>query len=164
MAAKSVVMIIDGMGDLPVPELHGKTPLEAAFTPNLDRLASSGFYGQLDPIAPGVTPNTDSGTGMMMGMEPADADLLKRGPVEAAGAGCDLRHGDVAMRANFASVHEQDGQLLVTDRRAGRIERDVPELVRLLSEISAGEDVELQLRATDQHRARELVMVDGLVD
>lgn len=150
---KAVVLIVDGMGDLPVPELHGKTPLEAAFTPNLDRLASAGLYGQIDPIAPGVTPNTDSGTGMLMGMQPEHAERLRRGPVEAAGAGASLRLGDVAMRANFASVEEIDGLIQVTDRRAGRIEQDVPNLMEILAKIPSPPGIALQLRPTDQHRA-----------
>jgi len=152
-ANKAIVLIVDGMGDLPVPELHGKTPLEAAFTPNLDRLAAAGRYGQIDPIAPGITPNTDSGTGMLMGMQPEHADLLRRGPVEAAGAGCVLSDGDVAMRANFASVSLSDGRLMVTDRRAGRVEQDVPALMEALWAIKTPGDIVLQLRATDQHRA-----------
>ncbi|HET6564148.1 MAG TPA: 2,3-bisphosphoglycerate-independent phosphoglycerate mutase [Xanthomonadales bacterium] len=150
---KAVVLIVDGMGDLPVPELHGKTPLEAAFTPNLDRLASAGLYGQIDPIAPGVIPNTDSGTGMLMGMQPEHAELLRRGPVEAAGAGAKLRNGDIALRVNFASVDEVDGQILVRDRRAGRIEQDVPKLLEVLAQIPVPDGLELQLRPTDQHRA-----------
>jgi 2,3-bisphosphoglycerate-independent phosphoglycerate mutase len=156
MAGKShqaVVLIVDGMGDLPVPELHGKTPLEAALTPNLDRLASAGLYGQIDPIAPGITPNTDSGTGMLMGMQPEHAERLRRGPVEAAGAGARLRPGDVAMRANFASVDERDGQILVWDRRAGRIAKDVPRLMEILAQIPPPPGIQLQLRPTDQHRA-----------
>lgn len=152
-ANKAIVIIVDGMGDLPVKQLHGKTPLEAAFTPNLDRLASAGQYGQVDPIAPGVTPNTDSGTGMMMGMQPEHAEWLRRGPVEAAGAGCTLSDGDVAMRANFASVSMAEGQLMVTDRRAGRIEQDVPALIEALRAIKPPGDVSWQLRATDGHRA-----------
>lgn len=150
---QAVVLIVDGMGDLPVPELHGKTPLEAAFTPNLDRLASAGLYGQIDPIAPGITPNTDSGTGMLMGMQPEHAGRLRRGPVEAAGAGASLRAGDVAMRANFASIDEVDGQILVRDRRAGRIDQDVPSLIEILAQIPPPPGIELQLRPTDQHRA-----------
>ncbi len=150
---KAIVIIVDGMGDLPVHELHGKTPLEAAFTPNLDRLASAGLYGQVDPIAPGVTPNTDSGTGMLMGMQAEHADCLRRGPVEAAGAGCKLANGDVAMRANFASVDMNDGQLMVTDRRAGRVEQEVPALMEVLRAIKPPDDVTIQLQATDQHRA-----------
>lgn len=150
---RAVVLIVDGMGDLPVPELHGKTPLEAAFTPNLDRLASAGLHGQIDPIAPGVVPNTDSGTGMLMGMRPEHADRLRRGPVEAAGAGASLKPGDVAMRANFASVEELDGQIVVKDRRAGRIERDVPRLMQVLEQIPAPVGIHYQLVPTDQHRA-----------
>jgi len=160
MASQAVVLIIDGMGDLPIPQLHGKTPLEAASTPNLDSLAGAGCYGQIDPIGPGVTPNTDSGTGMLMGMRPEHAGRLRRGPVEAVGAGYRLQHGDVAMRANFATVQRANGQLLVTDRRAGRIEHEVPKLVEILSGIPAADGVTIQLRATDQHRA-VLVMSGG---
>jgi len=164
VARQAVVLIVDGMGDLPVPLLHGKTPLEAASTPNLDWLAGAGRYGQIDPIAPGVTPNTDSGTGMLMGMRPEHAAQLRRGPVEAAGAGCRLQHGDVAMRANFASVQQVNGQMLVTDRRAGRIDigHDVPQLIEILSEITVADDVTFQLRATDQHRAVLVMSGDDL--
>jgi 2,3-bisphosphoglycerate-independent phosphoglycerate mutase len=156
------VLIVDGMGDLPVPELHGKTPLEAAYTPHLDKLASTGLYGQIDPIAPGIIPNTDSGTGMLMGMQPDHAERLRRGPVEAAGAGASLRAGDVAMRANFASVDEFDGQILVRDRRAGRIEKDVPKLLQILSQIPVPPGIELQLRPTNQHRAVLVFSGEGL--
>jgi 2,3-bisphosphoglycerate-independent phosphoglycerate mutase len=150
------------MGDLPVPELNGKTPLEAAFTPNLDRLAGTGWYGQIDPIAPGITPNTDSGTGMLMGMSPDHADRLRRGPVEAAGAGYPLQQGDVAMRANFASVQSSGEQCMVTDRRAGRIEHDVPALIAALSAIETPPGFSVQLRATDQHRAVLVMSAAGL--
>ena len=75
---KGVLLIIDGLGDLPVPELDGKTPLEAAHTPVLDRLAGSGWYGLVDPIIPGETPNTHSGTGMLMGLLRNQADRLSR--------------------------------------------------------------------------------------
>lgn len=159
---KAVILIVDGMGDLPVPELLGRTPLEAAHTPNLDRLATAGLYGQIDPIAPGVTPNTDSGTGMLMGMLPEHAGRLRRGPVEAAGAGCQLGNGDVAMRANFATVECTAGHWWVTDRRAGRIEQDVPKLIASLSTIELPQGVSVQLRATDQHRSVLVLSATGL--
>lgn len=162
VAHKAVVLIVDGMGDLPVAELHGKTPLEAAFTPHLDRLASAGLYGQIDPIAPGIIPNTDSGTGLLMGMRPEYASLLRRGPVEAAGACWRLQQGDVAMRANFASVQEVDGKLLVLDRRAGRIEQDVPQLLEILETIPQSDQVTIQWRATDQHRVVLVLSGEGL--
>ncbi len=142
--------------------MQGLTPLEAAFTPNLDRLASAGLYVQIDPIAPGVIPDTDSGTGMLMGMQPEYASLLRRGPVEAAGACWKLQPGDVAMRANFASVQEIDGELRVFDRRAGRIKNDVPQLLEILATIPQPEQAIIQLRATDQHRVLLVMSGEGL--
>ena len=81
---KCVFLIIDGLGDLPVPVLDGKTPLEAACTPVLDRLAGAGRYGLVDPTAPGAAPHTHSGCGTLMGLVPEQSEQLKRGPVEAA--------------------------------------------------------------------------------
>jgi 2,3-bisphosphoglycerate-independent phosphoglycerate mutase len=71
--SKCIFLIIDGMGDLPSPELNGLTPLEAAYTPLFDHLAGNGFYGLVDPIKQGEIPNTHSGTGMLMGLLPEQA-------------------------------------------------------------------------------------------
>ena len=101
---KAVLLIIDGCGDLPAAALNGLTPLEAAHTPVLDRLAGAGLYGLVDPILPGEVPNTDSGVGLLMGLAPDRARSVKRGSVEAAGAGRPLRAGEVAMRANLDSL------------------------------------------------------------
>ena len=101
---KCVFLINDGLGDQPVPALDGKTPLEEALTPVLDRLAGAGLYGLVDPTAPGAAPHTHSGCGTLMGLAPEQSGQLKRGPVEAAGAGRMLANGEVAVRANFASV------------------------------------------------------------
>jgi len=103
------LLIIDGLGDLPIPELGGKTPLEAADTPVLDRLAGEGLYGLVDPIIPGEIPNTHSGAGMLLGLLPEQADRLKRGPVEASGAGRVLKAGEVACRAAFACRGRRHG-------------------------------------------------------
>ena len=73
---KGILFIIDGLGDLPVPELGDRTPLEAAETPVLNALAGRGRYGLIDPIAPGVLPNTHSGAGMLLGMLPGQAESL----------------------------------------------------------------------------------------
>ena len=159
---KCALLIIDGLGDLPNPELDGKTPLEAAHTPVFDRLAKAGRYGLVDPIIPGEIPNTHSGTGMLMGLLPGQAGLLHRGPVEASGAGKVLSAGDVAMRANFASVEERDGTLLVTDRRAGRITAGTDELATVLTDIDLGDDVSASLVPTDQHRGVLVLSGPGL--
>ena len=160
--AKCVLLIIDGLGDLPTPELNGKTPLEAAHTPVLDQLAGIGRYGLVDPIKAGVVPNTHSGTGMLMGLLPGQADRLSRGPVEAAGAGRVLASGDIAMRANFATLEDQQGKLLVKDRRAGRITSETDELAALLQNVDLGDSIRASLISTDQHRAVLVLSGPGL--
>ena len=72
---KTVVLILDGLGDLPVPALSARTPLEAARTPVLDRLASSGLHGLVDPERAGKTPNTHTGCGTLLGVPPAFDDV-----------------------------------------------------------------------------------------
>jgi len=157
-----VLIIVDGLGDRPNPKLGGKTPLEAARTPNLDLLAAAGVYGLVDPIGPRITPNTHSGAGILMGMPAGEADQLKRGPVEAAGAGRELKEGEVALRANFASVKPAFGGFLVTDRRAGRITKDTAELCAALNPIELENGVVAEIRSTDQHRGVLVLSGPGL--
>ena len=160
--SKCVLLIIDGLGDLPALELDGKTPLEAAHTPNLDQLAAAGRYGLVDPITPGEIPHTHSGTGMLMGLLPEQVDRLNRGPVEAAGAGRVLAPGDIALRTNFASIEHQGDKLLVTDRRAGRITAGTDELAALLTEVDLGDGIRADLLSTDQHRGVLVLSGPGL--
>ncbi|MEE9455855.1 MAG: phosphoglycerate mutase, partial [bacterium] len=125
---KMLIFICDGVADRPVKKLDGKTPLEAARTPNFDRLARLGENGLLDPIAPGVRAGSDTAHLALLGYDPYEY-YTGRGPFEALGAGMDVRPGDVAFRCNFATVEERDGELLVKDRRAGRITEGTAELV-----------------------------------
>lgn len=157
-----IFIIVDGLGDLPVPALGNLTPLEAARTPILDRLASAGLYGQVDPVGEGITPSTDSGTGMLLGMLPGDAERLKRGPVEASGARLPLAAGDVALRANFASLEATPGGYLVTDRRAGRIRRRAAELGALIRRLDLGDGVVSTFQPTEQHRGVLILSGPGL--
>jgi len=75
------MLILDGLGDLPVSIFGGQTPLEAANTPVMDRLAGSGLYGLVDPVKAGVIPNTHSGCGVLFGALPAQLGQLKREPI-----------------------------------------------------------------------------------
>jgi 2,3-bisphosphoglycerate-independent phosphoglycerate mutase len=159
---KCALLIIDGLGDLPVMDLGGKTPLEAAHTPVFDRLAGEGLYGQVDPIIPGEVPNTHSGAGMLMGLLPEQAGRLKRGPVEASGAGRVLAPGEIAVRANFATLEPRNGALFVVDRRAGRITSGTEELAALLADVDLGDGVRANLVATDQHRGVLVLSGPGL--
>lgn len=157
-----MILIVDGLGDLPVAGLGGKTPLEAARTPVLDRMASAGQYGPVDPILPGEIPNTDSGVGLLLGLPPDRADTLHRGPVEASGAGRRLNEGEIAVRANFATVEERPDGLLVTDRRAGRIIEHVDALAQALDGMDLGDGVRADFRPTDQHRGVLVLSGPGL--
>lgn len=157
-----VVLILDGLGDRPVPELGGQTPLEAAFTPNLDKMAAAGKYGLVDPVAPGVVPNTHSGVGLMLGLNPGQLSELKRGPIEAAGAGVELRPGDVAFRANLATLEDREGQLYVADRRAGRVTGMSAEFAAELAELDLGDGITALFRPTDQHRGVLVLRGPGL--
>ena len=138
---RCVVLILDGLGDRPVASLGGLTPLEAASTPNLDRMASRGRFGLVDPVAAGEIPNTHSGVGLMLGLKPEQRGQLKRGPIEAAGAGLTLQRGDMAMRANLATLEDRGGRLYVTDRRAGRVTADAAGFAAVLADIDLGDRI-----------------------
>lgn len=113
---KGILVIIDGLGDKPCKQLNGKTPLEAANTPELDFLAKEGEQGILYPIKEGSTPESDTAIISLLGNNPF---ISSRGQLEALGAGIKLNRGDLALRTNFATITDiKDGKLI--DRRAGR--------------------------------------------
>jgi len=113
---KGVLVIIDGMGDLPHRQLKGQTPLEVAETPNLDFLATRGEMGYMYPVKPGFIPGSDEALVAMFGNE---IIASSRGQLEARGAEMKLTRGDLALRANFATIESlKSGNLI--DRRAGR--------------------------------------------
>jgi 2,3-bisphosphoglycerate-independent phosphoglycerate mutase len=116
---KIVLIVIDGLGGLPNPDT-GKTELETANTPNLDKLAAKGICGLIDPVAPGITPGSAAGHLALLGYNPLTFKI-GRGVLEAIGIDFNLQPGDIAARGNFCTVDEAG---LVTDRRAGRIPTD----------------------------------------
>ncbi len=113
---KIVMMVADGLGGLPV-EPGGPTELEAARTPNLDRMAQRGVQGCSIPIKPGITPGSGPGHLGLFGYDPLQY-IIGRGVLEASGIGFVLGPDDVAIRCNFCTV---DAEGKITDRRAGRI-------------------------------------------
>jgi 2,3-bisphosphoglycerate-independent phosphoglycerate mutase len=143
-----LLLIGDGLGDRPVPELGGKTPLEAARTPTLDRLAAEGESGLMDPIAPGVRGGSDTGHLAILGYDPYRY-YTGRGPFEALGIGMDVQRGDLAFRCNFSTV---DDSLVVRDRRAGRITEGTKQLAEAVDGLRF-EDVEAHFKESIAHRA-----------
>lgn len=127
-----ILLIIDGLGDKPIPQLGNKTPLEVARTPNLDYLAKKGICGLVEPFFFPWQKNPRSATShlALFGYNPR-IYYLGRGPYEAAGIGMKMKKGDVILRANFGTV---DGNLKIVDRRAGRIS-NTKSLVEALSGI-----------------------------
>ena len=121
--------MLDGVGDLPHPDLAGKTPLEAATTKNMDTLAKNGIMGQVISVGKGIAPESDIAVFNMLGYKFQHSDYAGRGVVEAIGIGIDFKDGDLALRGNFATL-DNEGKII--DRRAGRkIEReDVEEISR----------------------------------
>jgi len=114
--------LLDGVGDLPHPDLAGKTPLEAAMTKNMDVLAKNGIMGQVISVGKGIAPESDIAVFNMLGYKFQHSDYVGRGVIEAIGIGIDFKDGDLALRGNFATL-DDEGKII--DRRAGRrIERE----------------------------------------
>ncbi len=113
---KILYVILDGLGDRPIPELGNRTPLEAAATPYLDRLAAAGRQGTVITVGKGIAPESDVAVMAVLGYDPLRYHA-GRGPLEALGAGLRFRDGDLALRGNFATVG--DGWRII-DRRVGR--------------------------------------------
>ncbi|MCX7661778.1 MAG: alkaline phosphatase family protein, partial [Candidatus Omnitrophica bacterium] len=114
---KILYIVLDGLGDLPLKELGDKTPLEASNKPNLDYLAKQAKLGLVYPVARGVAPESDIAVISLLGYD-AHKYYTGRGPLECFAEGLRVEDGDLALRANFATVAE-DGKT-IKDRRVGR--------------------------------------------
>ncbi len=158
MTKKILLVICDGLGDRPVPELGGKTPLQAARTPNIDGFAAKSMHGLLYTIAPGITPGSDTSHLSLLGYDPSGI-YTGRGPFEAAGIGISMNPGDVAFRCNFATV---DSRRIVVDRRAGRIGE--PETGRLSSLLPSAviDGANVTFRESTEHRCVVVIRGKGL--
>ena len=113
---KGVFIVLDGAGDGPCSALGGKTPLEAAVTPNLDAIARESKLDYCFTVREGVVPESDNGILNLLGYDP---ELIGRGTLEAMGLGIKLKNGDLAFRCNFATIDDLENREIL-DRRAGR--------------------------------------------
>jgi len=116
---KYVVLVPDGLADEPLKELAGKTPMEAALTPNMDFLAQNGFSALTQTIPDGLPPGSDVGNLALMGYDPMK-DLSGRASLEAANLGIKLKDDEVVFRCNLVTV---DGAKMI-DYSAGHISTD----------------------------------------
>ncbi len=151
-AYKGVMIILDGLGDRGIPAFGGKTPLEAAETPNMDRLAGAGQCGLVDPLFPGMPVGTHTGICLLFGLSKPDTVKLARGPIEASGVG--LKDNDLALffRCNFATLKKRGDGYEIIDRRAGRINAGTESLAMAIDQVDLGEGITASLHPATQHR------------
>lgn len=156
-----LLVVLDGVGGLPL-EAGGPTELEAARTPNLDRLTEESALGLLTPVHPGLTPGSGPGHLALFGYDPFRF-LVGRGALSALGLGVDFREEDVALRGNFATLSPEG---LVLDRRAGRpsTEENQQTIAKLQEAIPRIEDVEVYFYTESEHRFLVLLRGEGLSD
>jgi len=157
--SKLVMVIIDGMGGLPI---KGKTELEAANLPNLNRLAFQSACGLIDPIGYGITPGSGPSHLALFGYDPFKFEI-GRGVMEALGIGLVLTKNDLAARGNFATV---DNNGIIIDRRAGRIttERNKEICQFLQNKIGQLDGIQISIYPGKEHRFVVLFKGEGLRD
>ena len=133
---KYVILVPDGMADYPNSSLGGKTPLEAANTPNMDLVVSQGVLGQVNTIPVGMTPASDVANMSILGYDPKKY-YSGRGPLEAANLGVELDDDDIAFRCNLVTV----GDDKMIDYSAGHISnKEAEALINYLDRELKSED------------------------
>lgn len=153
---KVVLCVMDGLGGLQGP--RGRTELEEADSPHLDRLAELGAVGQSIPVGIGITPGSGPGHLALFGLDPLRHEV-GRGALEATGIELELGPADVAARGNLCTV---DAEGLIVDRRAGRVATTVTaEITEVLSAVTLP-GVELLVRPVREHRFVLVLRGDGL--
>ncbi|MFW5906016.1 MAG: cofactor-independent phosphoglycerate mutase [Desulfobia sp.] len=129
---KYVVRVGDGMGDFPLPELGGRTPLEAAYTPAMDYIAEYGQMGQVQTIPQGFPPGSDVANLSLLGYCPKEV-YSGRSSLEAASMGVDLKEGETAFRCNLVTLSNGPDGLSMQDYCGGHISTE--EAAELIKEL-----------------------------
>ncbi|MCK4273672.1 MAG: cofactor-independent phosphoglycerate mutase [Dehalococcoidales bacterium] len=134
---KYIVLIIDGAAGLPLSERGGRTCLELARTPNLDKLAVEGFAGLVRTVPPGMEPSSACACMSVMGYDPT-VYYKGRASIEARSLGIDIGKGEVVLRCNLVNI--EDGKM--RDYSAGHIPSDeAKEIIATLNEKLGSDDV-----------------------
>lgn len=168
-----IYVLLDGIGDLPHPDLEGMTPLSHAKTPNLDRLARNGTIGEVISVGKGIAPQSDIAVFNMLGYKFVNSEYVGRGVIESIGIGIDFKSGDLALRGNFSTVNDER---VITDRRAGRkieredavaISREIEEKIRFSNPKASvavsptiGHRVIVRIRCDGQHLSSDVSNTD----
>jgi 2,3-bisphosphoglycerate-independent phosphoglycerate mutase len=154
---KAGYVLLDGCGDRPDERLNYTTPLEAAYTPNLDMISGASRLGRVVTVGRGISPESDIAVFNMLGYSFAKG-YPGRGVIEAVGAGLRFEKGDLALRVNFASVAGRK----IVDRRAGRdmTQKEAEALAEELNEIKL-RGAEFEFKPTVSYRGVLVIRADG---
>lgn len=152
MKTKYLIIVGDGMGDYPLDELGGKTPLEAARTPHLDRLVGKGRLGMVRTIPDGMEPGSDVANMSLLGYDPRQYHT-GRGPLEAASMGIRLTPEEVAFRCNLVTLEtDTAGIVRMVDYSSGHItNEEAHRLIASLQEALAGTPLRLYPGVSYRH-------------
>ncbi len=156
---KILYVIMDGLGGLPRVK-GGRTELEKARTPVMDKMATEGTLALLDPIGQGITPGSGPAHLALFGYDPIE-DNVGRGILSALGVDFPVTGRDVCARLNFCTI---DGDGNVTDRRAGRIPSEENQRIckKILDNVTLSDGIEYFLQTESEHRALLVLRGDGL--
>lgn len=140
---KYIVMLGDGMADYPVEALGGKTPLEAAKKPNIDRLAAGGELGMVKTVPDGMKPGSDVANLSAMGYNPLEC-YTGRSPLEAVSIGIQMSETDVAFRCNLVTLSDETDyeQKTMVDYSSDEITSgEAAELIAAVNEVFQTEEI-----------------------
>ena len=133
---KYIVVLYDGMADYPVPALNGKTPMECAKKPVLDRLARFGEIGTVKTVADGLKPGSDIANMSVLGYNPKEC-YTGRSPLEAVSIGVDMLPSDIIFRCNLVTLSDEEKyeDKTMVDYSAGDIStEDASEIIKSVQE------------------------------
>ena len=150
---KYIVVLCDGMADTPCPALEGRTPMEAAYKPAMDRLAPYSEVGMIRTVPEGFSPGSDVANLAVLGYDVRDC-YTGRSPLEAANIGIDLAENDVAFRCNLVTLSDEPdfAQKTILDYCAGDIHTaDAAPLINAVQEAFGGRDFDFYTGTAYRH-------------
>lgn len=160
---KYAVVLCDGMADYPVDALGGKTPMEAANKPNIDRLAAKGEVGLVRTVAAGLKPGSDVANMSVLGFDPKVC-YTGRSPLEAVSIGVKMNDTDIALRCNLVSLSDEENysDKTMVDYSGGDIStEEAAEIIKTVQEHFGGGEFDFYSGVAYRHC---LIVHNGTTD
>jgi len=146
---KTVLIVLDGVTDVSLPELDNKTPLEVAKIPTLHRLAEEGICGAFTALGQSALVGSDTAMLAILGYDPREV-YTGRGPLEVAGVNLGLQPGDVSLRCNYVTITDE---FKLLNRTAGYPREGTEALEQALNQIRLSDPkVEFEFRNSQDYR------------